>query len=120
MTFLITNSTAVLCTDVVNLTDGNYSCEINTTVLNAEAETLTFNASLTNYNHNHTIKYPAFSVETFPGLSNPQIDRLVGGWGETFNLNVTATDEDNDTMTVYFWYKENTTSNNKITTNNEV
>ncbi|MBU2101740.1 hypothetical protein KKH05_03445, partial [Patescibacteria group bacterium] len=92
VSFMTQNSTSIVCTDLVNISDGNYSCEINTTGMNADARKVYFNATLTHHNSNETNKDPAYAVETYPMLTSPNVDKSVGGWGETFYFNVTATD----------------------------
>ena len=114
-------STTYHCTPVVNESNGYYNCSLNTSGHSARGWDVTMNASKEFYNSNSTtdafnLYSKGYWVETKPVLttdfSYQTYDYLGGsgdgGWGETWEFTVNATDEDGDIMEVKLWVNTTT------------
>ncbi|MEM7819136.1 MAG: hypothetical protein QW403_03290, partial [Candidatus Aenigmatarchaeota archaeon] len=104
------------CYNVINLGDGNYICELDTSNFRAQEWNSSVNVSANFYNSNFSLEtfviwQKGFWVETKPILttdwwyeSRDYLGNLGdGSWGETWYFRVNATDEDYDTLEIKLW-----------------
>ncbi|MEK6843499.1 MAG: hypothetical protein AABY04_03340, partial [Candidatus Micrarchaeota archaeon] len=102
------------CAPVMNETNGAYNCSFNTSALPARYYNVTTNSSKPFHNFNSTTSLNIFRIQTGPTLNVQFLNTSnedgntsdVGGWKETFNFNVSVTDEDSDQVTAYLFIRQ--------------
>ncbi|MEK6953896.1 MAG: hypothetical protein AABX01_02740, partial [Candidatus Micrarchaeota archaeon] len=102
------------CAPILNETTGAYNCTFNTTALPSRHYNVTMNASKPYHNFNSTTINNIFRIQTGPTLNVQFVNTSnedgntqdYGAPGETFNFNVSVTDEDNDLVTAYLFIRQ--------------
>jgi hypothetical protein len=91
--------------------DATGKCSIDSTSLPLGWYNLTTASNKTDYNNGSVSNYSLFFLSTVAQLEDPSVAPQAGGWGESpFNFTLNVTDEDNNTVTVYFWLNSSYTS----------
>ncbi|MFA6049565.1 MAG: hypothetical protein WC792_06500, partial [Candidatus Micrarchaeia archaeon] len=109
------SSTTNVCSSGGAEGDGNYNCSLNTTGLAAGDYTAAFNATKqffvpVNVSEAFSPGVSGFWLESGPAISGATVSPLADGWGKTFFFWANSSDEDNDTVTIYAWYRQLTPS----------
>jgi hypothetical protein len=100
------------CSNVKEISEGNYNCTINTSLTSAGWYNLSIISNKTYYNNGYLFRSNAFYVETVPQLTSPIIisknGNNLGGWGENWTATTNVTDEDQDNITLTIQVKKYT------------
>ncbi|MCK4518231.1 hypothetical protein KAT92_05605, partial [Candidatus Babeliales bacterium] len=101
-------STIDYCTNIIELGNGNYSCEWNTTTTGVgRYDVIVLAYGVGYYNNGTTIRVDSFRV--IPPINNPanltnsSVLQNPWGWGGVFNFSVEVYDQDYDNVNVSFW-----------------
>ncbi|RMG91125.1 MAG: hypothetical protein D6706_18540, partial [Chloroflexi bacterium] len=97
------------CTPVGNEGDGYYNCTWDSTGKPEGNYSIILHSERGSYNPNTTVRYNWFWLENLnTSYSNPQVDPPLGGWGETFQFNVSINDTEGDTVNCTLWVNTST------------
>ncbi|MEM5855473.1 MAG: hypothetical protein QW472_04125, partial [Candidatus Aenigmatarchaeota archaeon] len=85
------------CTDINEISEGNYNCTWDSTSQPEGNWTISIQTSKTNYNSNSTNYTDWFWLENLaPEIVEIKVSPEQGGWGSVFNYSVYVSDEEND------------------------